>query len=437
MIHCAIYPRKSKASDNSDSMELQVESCKQYLDGKYGAGNYTATVYGNDYGITGHSIKKRLDFQRMMSDVKNKNIQIVVILRYDRIARNMRDFCNIYHEIEKAGCVLVSVSQQIDTSTPYGKNFMYQMASMAELEWALTSERYKDMHRYKIAHGMAYTGKLPHFGFKIVDKHIVHDREEETRAIFEHLRINKSKQETVRFVRLNYEKSFSRRMLEAMVNSDLYLGRVRNNLNYCEPYFTEDYMNEIRSINCIKATPTGNIYLFTGLLKCPICGRRLSANPSNKNGKLYTYYRCPNSIAQKHKHYSISQEYLENAIVCDLKAYLDIYSAKISNLSRKGKQWQEKQIKGIEDAMKRIDHLYEMGRLTIEEYDIKIISLQEQLKSIQPKTEKKIVAKDILIDNWQEIYLNLTEKNKRIFIQNIIEQIVIDSEKNITNIIFK
>lgn len=83
---------------------------------------------------------------------------------------------------------MISVSQQIDTSTPYGKNFMYQMANMAELEWAVISERYKDTAAYKIREGKAYTGRLP-IGFKIekIDgvKKVVHDNEEQTRAIFD------------------------------------------------------------------------------------------------------------------------------------------------------------------------------------------------------------------------------------------------------------
>ena len=141
MINCAIYPRKSKQVDNSDSMDTQIDMCIRYLNDKYGKDNNNVTIYDGDYGITGHSTKQRKDFQRMMNDVAAGKIQLVLIQRYDRIARNTRDFCNLYHDMEINGCDQVSVSQQIDTTTPYGRNFMYMQASMAELEWALTSER--------------------------------------------------------------------------------------------------------------------------------------------------------------------------------------------------------------------------------------------------------------------------------------------------------
>jgi site-specific DNA recombinase len=120
-MNIAIYPRKSKKDDNSESMEQQIDDCRKYINKTYPDANII--VYSGDYAITGHSTAKRKDFQRMMDDVRAGRINAVVIMRYDRIARNMRDFCNLYHDMESAGCNLISVSQQIDTSTPYGKNW--------------------------------------------------------------------------------------------------------------------------------------------------------------------------------------------------------------------------------------------------------------------------------------------------------------------------
>ena len=441
MIKCAIYPRKSKASDDSDSMKLQIEACEKYINDKYGKSNCKIIIYDKDYGITGHSIKKRKDFQRMMLDIEEQRINLVCIIRYDRIARNMRDFCNTYHSMEENGCELVSVSQQIDTSTPYGKNFMYQMAAMAELEWALTSERYKDMHKYKIAHGLAYTGKIPRFGFEIkkteMGKILVHDREEETRAIFDYLLKTKSKNDTVRFVRENYDTEFTRRMLESMVASDLYIGKVRDNENFCEPYFEKDYMSKIRSLNCIKAAPTGNVYLFSGMIRCPLCGRKLSANPNKKHGNLYVYYRCPNSIQSKHEHFAISEQSIEDAVVNDLKAYLDDFIARITNISPKTKKAKIRHINDVEQSMKRLDHLFEMGRISVEEYDKKISAYKEELEEAKTQVdEKPIIADSMIVDDWQVIYKKLTRQKQRIWLNRIIKEIVVDSDKNVTSIKF-
>lgn len=111
MIKASIYPRKSKANDNSDSMELQISASIDYLDSKYGKDNYIVEVYSGDYGITGHSIRKRKDFQKMMNNVKIGELNLVVIMRYDRIARNMRDFAifiTIWKKLDAILCLLVS-----------------------------------------------------------------------------------------------------------------------------------------------------------------------------------------------------------------------------------------------------------------------------------------------------------------------------------------
>jgi site-specific DNA recombinase len=96
-MNIAIYPRKSKKDDNSESMEQQIDDCRKYINKTYPDANII--VYSGDYAITGHSTAKRKDFQRMMDDVRAGRINAVVIMRYDRIARNMRDFCNLYHDM--------------------------------------------------------------------------------------------------------------------------------------------------------------------------------------------------------------------------------------------------------------------------------------------------------------------------------------------------
>jgi DNA invertase Pin-like site-specific DNA recombinase len=325
-MNIAIYPRKSKKDDNSESMEQQIDDCKKYINKTYH--NANIIVYSGDYAITGHSTAKRKDFQRMMDDVRAGRINAVVIMRYDRIARNMRDFCNLYHDMESAGCNLISVSQQIDTSTPYGKNFMYQMANMAELEWAVISERYKDTAAYKIREGKAYTGRVP-IGFKIekIDgvKKVVHDNEEQTRAIFDYLLATKSKRGTVLWVRENLISDFTRHKLDSMINSDLYIGKVRENENFCEPYFTKEQMEEIRSVNQIKYAPSGHIYLFSGLFRCPICGRKMASFYSidRKTKKHRQYQRCWFGGNEKlHKTKLVSEAKTEKYLLENLDAAL-------------------------------------------------------------------------------------------------------------------
>lgn len=444
----AIYPRKSKKSDISQSMEQQVYDCEQYIKSNFK--DYEIVVYDKDYAITGHSTKMRKDFQRMMRDVKNHQIDAVVVMRYDRLARNTRDFCNLYYEMEQAGCDLISVSQRIDTSTPYGKKFMYDLASTAELEWAITSERYRDSARYKIQNGYAYTGKVP-TGFRIdvIDgrKKVVHDNPEIARNILEYYRRTRSKRSTVAHTRENWLPDFTTNKLNAMLGSDLFFGTCRDNKNFCEPYYTEAEFLKLRNISQIKSTPSGNIYLFTGMIRCPICGGAMCGLYSNrkiseKHGgrKLYTYYRCSKGGKYKlHKMNSLNQDTVERYLLEHLDdalaAYIVNTRSKIALKKNTGVQQQK-----LREELRRVNYMFEKGRISDEEYDRKYTDLTRKLEELQREEsvgEENIIRLTKSIpDNWQSIYEELDLRRKQQFWHSILSDITIDEGFHVTGFHF-
>lgn len=437
-----IYPRKSKKSDVSQSMEQQIYDCEQYIKSNYS--DYKIILYDKDYALTGHSTKNRKDFQRMMDDVKNHKLNAVVIMRYDRIARNTRDFCNLYYEMEQAGCNLISVSQRIDTSTPYGRKFMYDMASMAELEWAITSERYKDSAKFKIEHGYAYTGMLP-TGFKIEliegRKRVVHDMPEITYNILEYYKTSKSKRSTVSHTRANWLPDFTTNKLNAMLGSDLFFGSCRDNKNFCEPYYTEDEFLKLRNMSQIKHTPSGNIYLFTGMIRCPICGSAMCGLYSNRkmhNGsrKMYTYYRCSKGGKYKyHKMNSLNQDTVEKYLLDNLDAELNAFIINAKSKAAPKKNYIEQQNK-LRSELDRINYMFEKGRLTVDEYEMKYTALSDKLNALIQENsvnEDKIIQLTKHIPgNWQEIYSMLDLRGKQTFWHNIISDITIAENNGFT-----
>lgn len=438
-----IYPRKSKKSDNSQSMEQQIYDCEKYI--RETCDNYEIILYDADYALTGHSTKHRKDFQRMMRDVRDHKLNTVVIMRYDRIARNMRDFCNLYYEMEQAGCDLVSVSQRIDTSTPYGKKFMYDMASMAELEWAITSERYKDTAKYKIQHGFAYTGSVP-TGFKIekVDgvKRIVRDNIETTYNILEYYKTSKSKRSTVAYTREHWIPDFTTNKLNALLYSDLLFGTCRGNKNFCEPYYTEEEVLELRNISQIKTTPSGNIYLFTGLIRCPICGSSMNGLYSNRKsgtkGKriLYTYYRCSKGGKYKlHRMNSLNQDTVEKYLLDNLDAELNRYIIKAKSQTAPKKKTTDQQAK-IRAELERVNYMFEKGRLAVDEYEAKYTALSDKLNALIREsnvTEDKIIQLTQNIpENWRQLYEKLDLTGKQRFWHSIISDITLAENHGFT-----
>lgn len=443
-----IYPRKSKKDDNSQSMEQQIFDCEQYIKANYE--NYRIVLYDKDYALTGHSTKHRKDFLRMMEDVRNHLLDAVVVMRYDRIARNTRDFCNLYYEMEQAGCNLISVSQRIDTSTPYGKKFMYDMASMAELEWAITSERYKDSARYKIISGYAYTGSVP-TGFKIetIDgrKKVVHDNPETTMNILEYYRTSRSKRATIAYTREHWLPDFTTNKLNAMLNSDLFFGKCRDNRNFCEPYYSEQDFLELRNMSQIKYTPSGNIYLFTGMIRCPLCGAAMCGlyanrliSPKTGERKLYTYYRCSKGGKYKlHKINTLNQDTVEKYLLENLDRELSAFIVDARSRMHQRKNTTAQQNK-IRDELGRVNYMFEKGRISEEEYEAKYSKLNSKLDALirenNADEEKIIRLSEHVPENWRNIYDKLDQTGKQRFWHNILASITIDESFHITGFNF-
>ncbi len=157
----AIYARQSVDKKDSISIETQIEECKKQI-------NITEEYeIFQDKGYSGKSIE-RPDFKRMMSEVKQGNISRIVVYKYDRISRSMRDFINMQSEFEKYKTALVSVNESFDTSTTQGKAMVNILMTFAEMERETIQQRIKDNYYARGEKGLYLGGYAP-FGYNKVE----------------------------------------------------------------------------------------------------------------------------------------------------------------------------------------------------------------------------------------------------------------------------
>lgn len=138
-----IYPRKSVYRDNSDSVAVQIELCKEYAAIVFKGREIDFRVYDKDEGFSGKNTK-RPSFQELMRDVRKNELDVVMVYKLDRISRNVREFSAMYETFEEHNVSFVSVKESFDTSTPIGRTVMYILAAFAQLERENTSERVAD-----------------------------------------------------------------------------------------------------------------------------------------------------------------------------------------------------------------------------------------------------------------------------------------------------
>lgn len=449
MLNCAIYPRKSKQVDNSDSMDAQIDMCVRYLNNKYGEGNYNITIYDGDYGITGHSTKNRKDFQRMMKDVFDKKIQLVLVQRYDRLARNTRDFCNIYHDMEKSGCNLVAVGQDIDTTTPAGKNVMYISASMAEYEWALGSERRKDANRYARSIGKC---TLPNhcipFGYKpqVIDgiRRMVKDadKEEIVLDIFDHYKKYTNYCATAKYIYEKYGVSFTNNMIKGMIRRTYYYGEYDGNPTFCDPYISKAEWDKLQIHKpVIRSDPNKRTeVLFSGMIRCPECHKLMrSCQKKTRNGNRIRYFHCEYHSSKRCNYARVKSENLIEEMLIN---HIDSLS---SSMGADAKELEEKRKKAIDNTKKyeqeldRLNTMFLKGRITEEYYDTEYLRLTNLISQNRANSEPQgqlEKLKDIFTASWKETYQGLDKLHKKLFWRDIIKEIVVDRDMRVIDVYF-
>lgn len=131
----AIYVRCSTEHQDTD---MQLEALGQYCR-MHGIDDFD--VYEDYYSGTK---LQRPKFQELLGRCERGEYARLVVYKFDRISRNMRDFLNIMHDMDEWGVSVVSIKDQVDMGTVMGKAMMKMMMIVSELEVEFMRERTRD-----------------------------------------------------------------------------------------------------------------------------------------------------------------------------------------------------------------------------------------------------------------------------------------------------
>ena len=130
----ALYARVSTHAGQNP--EMQIAELRDYCArrGWEIAGQFV------DMGISGAK-EKRPELDRLLADCRKRQVDAVVVYRYDRFARSLRQLVNALCEFDALGIQFISLHEGVDTSTPNGRLVFGIFASIAEFERDLIRER--------------------------------------------------------------------------------------------------------------------------------------------------------------------------------------------------------------------------------------------------------------------------------------------------------
>jgi DNA invertase Pin-like site-specific DNA recombinase len=129
----ALYGRVSTGGQDA---EMQIRELREYCQ-RRGWEIYAEYV---DTGISGAK-EKRPELDKLLSDAHKRYFDAVVVWRFDRFARSVSHLLRALETFRSLGIEFVSLSEQVDTSTPTGKMVFTVLGAVAELERSLIAER--------------------------------------------------------------------------------------------------------------------------------------------------------------------------------------------------------------------------------------------------------------------------------------------------------
>ena len=132
----ALYARVSTLDKGQDP-ETQLVQLREYAKAR----NFEVITEFIDYA-SGTS-EDRTQYKLMMSAAKKRKIDVVLVWRYDRFARSTQALVNALKEFQSLGIDFISYQENIDTTTPTGELIFHVMASLAQFESSLISQRVK------------------------------------------------------------------------------------------------------------------------------------------------------------------------------------------------------------------------------------------------------------------------------------------------------
>ena len=318
-MRAAAYIRVSTQEQAKEgySIGAQTKRLKAYC----AARDWTLAGIYTDPGFSGAKLD-RPALQRMLSDIQKGEIDIVVVFKLDRLSRSQKDTLYLIEDVFlKNSVAFVSINENFDTSTAFGRAMVGILSVFAQLEREQIRERTMMGLQERAKDGYWRGGGNAPIGY-VYDRQqgilVIDDYEAmQIRKIFDlyvngHLSVTKTAKVMSSTYKNHYGSWKSRANIMAVLSNQTYLGKIPYNGEYFdgrhEPIIDQKTFAEAQRLLQLRSagrkpdgphhSPFRATQLLTGLLWCGGCGARFYAAGSYRGSK-----KLPCSERQLIHHY--------------------------------------------------------------------------------------------------------------------------------------
>lgn len=400
----ALYARVSSEEQvrHGLSIEAQLAALDEWAKDKTVIDHYV------DLGISARKpASKRPELQRLLRDVEAGKIDLIAFCKLDRWFRSVKEYYKVDEILEKHHVAWKAINEDYETQTASGRFKVNIMLAVAQDEADRTGERIKSVFAHKRERGETLNASAP-FGTSIVNKHLTPNEDaDKVKALYAAYIATRSIRQTA-------------------VNSEAYTGQrftyeavrvMLSNENYVKagvidrPTFSR--VQELRQERGSRATNTpGRVYLFSGLVICPVCGHRMGAH-TLKNGKAY--YRCPQAehgVCDNGAY--VREDRIEDFLLSNILPAVEHERLRITKKSR------PVDTGGIKRKMDKLTDLYMDDLITKEKYELEYRALQKRLNAAEATKRPPVVKEYTTV---MGVYGGLSQTAKRAFWATALDRV--------------
>jgi len=292
---------------------------------------------------------ERPALQELLADIRQGNVDVVVVYKIDRLTRSLSDFAKIVEVFDARNVSFVSVTQQFNTTTSMGRLTLNVLLSFAQFEREVTVERIRDKIAASKKKGMWMGGAVP-LGYENRDKKLVIAPEaaEMVRAIYsrylELASVRKLKEELDERAKSaianvmepnDSPRTFSRGHLYLLLSNPVYAGDIRHKDQVApgqhqaiiDRELWDKVQQKLKRQACQRTSAVNQASgsLLAGLL-FDETGDRLTPTQAIKDGRRYRYYISQRLMQERKKDPSgwrLPAHELEAAVLSSLRGLLE------------------------------------------------------------------------------------------------------------------
>lgn len=410
-----------------------------------------------DGGFSGAKLD-RPAMQKMITDTKAGNLDVVVSLKLDRLSRSQKDTLHLIEDVFLPNHVdYVSVNESFDTGTSFGRAMVGILSVFAQLEREQILERMHIGMEARVRSGLIH-GALP-FGYnrdKEKGLSVNEFQAEIVRDVFSHWLKGHSYSEISRIMSKKYPGVLAWHNISQVITilkNPVYIGKVNFNGEVLngkhDPIVSNSVFEQTQILVRTKTRCQGKQthYLLSGILWCSKCGERYGVRSTKCNGVHYSYYCCmPNRkrIGKENQKKCKSKNWpthkLESIIIDEIKklAFDRQYFEELSspNEDHIGRLTQlEKSISKYDQQVERLMDLYALDNTPIEKLNQKINIIYEKKKALENELSK--LRKPVIqsYEDYKEIFNSVEMifesgdiEQKKSLVRSIIKRIEINDD---------